>query len=289
MLDYPALAALAAVLRAGSFEAAAARLGVTPSAVSQRIRALEERMGTILVLRGAPARATAAGERLLRHADDVAALEQALAADLPGSAPGRPVMRIAVNADSLATWFLPALAGLDMLFEIEIDDQDHSDERLRRGAVAAAVTARAAPVQGCDSRPLGALRYLAVASPAFRDRWFPGGVTAGALKAAPSLRYDSRDRLQADWAAAITGERIDLPCHRIASSEGFRRAALLGLGWGMNPVPLIAEDLRAGRLVALAPDPLDTPLYWQVSRLSARALAPLTAAVRAAARAGLRP
>jgi len=284
MLDFPALAALSAVLRSGSFEAAAARLGVTPSAVSQRVRGLEERVGAVLVLRGLPARATAAGERLLRHADDVAALEQALAADLPGVPAQRPTLRLAVNADSLATWFLPALSGLDMLFEIEIDDQDHSDQWLRRGAVAAAVTARADPVQGCDSRPLGALPYSAVANPAFRDRWFGGGITADALTRAPSLRYDSRDRLQADWAATECGMAVDLPCHRLASSEGFRQAALLGLGWGMAPLPMVAEDLRAGRLVALSARGLDTPLFWQVSRLSARALAPLTAAVRTAAK-----
>lgn len=287
MLDYPALAALAAVLRTGSFDAAAARLGVTPSAVSQRIRGLEERMGTVLVLRGPPARPTAAGERLVRHADDVALLEQALAADLPGVPAARPVVRIAVNADSLATWFLPALAGHDLLFEIEIDDQDHSDDWLRRGAVAAAVTARADPVQGCDSRPLGALRYLAVASPGFVARWFARGVTAAALSRAPSLRYDARDRLQADWAAAVTGRRVDLPTHRIASAAAFREAALLGLGWGMNPLPLVADDLAAGRLVALAPAPLDTALHWQVSRLSARALGPVSTAVRAAARRAL--
>ncbi len=285
MMDYRALAALAAVLRSGSFEGAAARLGVTPSAVSQRVRGLEERVGAVLVQRGVPARATPAGERLLRHADDVAALERALSADLPEVPAERPTLRIAVNADSLATWFLPALAGLDMLFEIEIDDQDYSDLWLRRGAVAAAVTARADPVQGCDCRPLGALPYRAVASPAFRDRWFAAGMTADALRQAPSLRYDSRDRLQADWAEAECGRAVDLPAHRLASSEGFRQAALLGLGWGMAPLPLVAPDLREGRLVALSPRGIETPLHWQVSRLSARALAPLTAAVRAAARA----
>lgn len=287
MLDYAALAALQAVLRAGSFEAAATRLGVTPSAVSQRIRTLEERMGSVLIRRGPPARATAAGERLLRHVDDVAALEQALAADLPGIAAGMATLRIAVNADSLATWFLPALAGQPFLFELEIDDQDHSDDWLRRGAVAAAVTARALPVQGCDARPLGALRYLAVASPAFAARWFPDGPTPAAFAQAPSLRYDARDALQVRWVAQETGCTVDLPAHRIASAAAFRQAALLGLGWGMNPKVLVADDIAAGRLVALSPRPLDTPLFWQVSRLSARALAPLSAAVRAEARGAL--
>lgn len=289
MFDYGALAALAAVLRSGSFEAAAARLGVTPSAVSQRVRGLEERTGTVLVLRGPPVRPTPAGDRLLRHVDDVALLERAVAGDLPGLT-GRnepAVLRIAVNADSLATWFLQALAGQDLLFEIEIDDQDHSDDWLRRGAVAAAVTGRAQPVQGCNLHPLGSLRYVAVASPAFRDRWFGAGVSADTLSRAPSLLFDHRDRLQRDWAALVAGRPVALPAHRIASSEAFRRAALLGIGWGMNPLPLIADDLAAGRLVALTPDPVDTPLYWQVGHLSARPLAPLTAAVRVAARTAL--
>lgn len=284
MLDYPALAALSAVIRAGSFDGAAARLGVTPSAVSQRIRALEERMGTVLVLRGSPARATQVGERLIRHADDVALLERALAGDLPVPSAGRPTLRIAVNADSLATWFLPALAGHDLLFEVAVVDQDHSDTLLRDGTVAAAVTARAEPVQGCDARRLGALRYHAVCSPAFRAHWFADGVTAAALRAAPSLRFDSRDRLQRDWVSDLLGAPVELPSHSLPSAQAFRDAALLGLGWGMNPGLTVAADLGAGRLVMLADHPLDTPLYWQASRLSARALAPVTAAVRAAAR-----
>lgn len=283
MYDPAHLEALASVLRTGSFEGAAAALNVTPSAVSQRIRALEERVGTAVVIRAQPCRATAAGARLARHAEDVALLEHALAVDL-GQEASRPHVRLAVNADSLATWFLPALAGVAGLFyDIVLDDQDHSADLLRRGEVQAAVTAHGAPVAGCDAHRLGRLRYIATASPAFAARWFPEGVTAGALARAPALTFNQKDRLQADWARGVAGRPVALPTHLIASSQAFVDAARLGLGWGMNPEPLVAGEIAAGRLVALSDQTLDTDLHWQVARLAARPLGPLTAAVRRAA------
>lgn len=287
MLDPAHLQALAAVLRSGSFDGAAAALNVTPSAVSQRIRALEERIGTAVVVRAQPCRPTAVGARLARHAEEVALLEHALAADL-GQSGSRPQVRIAVNADSLATWFLPALAAVPgLLFEIVIDDQDHSAELLRRGEVQAAVTAHGAPASGCDAHRLGCLRYLATASPAFAARWFPAGVTAAALAEAPALVFDRKDRLQADWARSVAGRPVALPAHLVASSQAFVEAARLGLGWAMNPEPLVCKEIAEGSLVALSDRTLDTELGWQVARLAGRALADLTAAVRRVAAATL--
>ena len=297
MFDHAQIRALAAVLRSGSFEAAAAELYLTPSAISQRIRALEERLGTVLVIRGQPARPTDAGARLARHAEEVGLLEHLLAADLGLAGIDRPgaaiTLRIAVNADSLATWLLPALAaagaqGADLLFDLAIDDQDHSEDWLRRGAVSAAITARPGPVQGCDSHPLGHLRYRATASPAYMARWFADGVTAAALARAPVVTYDTKDRLQERWLRTMTGRRPGYRGHMIPSSQGFVEAARLGLGWGMNPEPLVRADLDAGRLVELVADrPLDVALHWQVSRMAGTALAPLTRAVLAAARHAL--
>jgi LysR family transcriptional regulator (chromosome initiation inhibitor) len=292
MFDPSQLATLTTILDTGSFDAAAARLGVTPSAVSQRLKALEDRLGTALIIREQPARATAAGLRLARHAEDVRLLEQGLAADLgAGLTVERPKVRIAVNADSLSTWVLPALAAVpDLLFDLVIDDQDHSADLLRRGEVQAAVTAHAAPVTGCDCHALGALRYIATASPDFVTRWFPDGITAQNLARAPAMTFNRKDRLQRDWAASVTGKRVTLPSHNLASSHGFVDAARLGLGWGMNPEPLVRDEIAGGRLVALAPDqPLDTELYWQVNRLTARALASLTTAIRKAAKTSLLP
>jgi LysR family transcriptional regulator (chromosome initiation inhibitor) len=291
MFDPRQLEALAAILRTGSFEAAAAALLVTPSAISQRLRALEEKVGAVLVVREQPPRPTAAGARLLRHADEVARLAREVADDLglPGGGPAR--LRVAVNADSLATWFLPALADLrDTLFEIVVDDQDHSDDLLRRGEVAAAVTAGPARVQGCDAVPLGALRYVATCAPAYRDRWFGNGLTVETLGRAPALVFDEKDGLQHRWVEGLAGRRVRLPAHRLPSATAFVEAARLGLGWGMTPLPLVAPEIAAGRLVVLAPDrPLDTPLVWQSSRIGRAGLAPLTAAVRRAARAALVP
>lgn len=291
MLDPHHLAALAAVHRRGSFDLAAAQLGVTPSAVSQRIKALEERIGTLLVIRGQPNRATDAGLRLIRHHDDVALLEAALAQDLPRVSEGPPAIRIAVNADSLATWFLPALAAAPgPMWDLVIDDQDWSEAWLRRGEVAAAVTGSAGPVQGCDTMALGAQRFRAAASPAFVSRWFPDGVNAATLSQAPSLVFSDKDLLQRLWMERLTGRRIAPPLHRIASPEGFVAATLLGIGWCMNVEPLVRDHLAAGRLVELVPDtPLDVPLFWQVARIAAPAVAPLTRAIRAAAGAALVP
>lgn len=290
MLDPAQLAALAAVHRRGSFELAAGELNVTPSAISQRIKALEERTGTLLVRRGQPCIATEPGLRLIRHHDEIALLETTLAADLPGLAPGPATLRIAVNADSLATWVIPALAATEgLLFDLVIDDQDVSQDWLRRGEVVAAITAHPGPLQGCDTVPLGRLRYRATASPGFVARWFGQGVSPEALTRAPALTYSDKDRLQDRWLAQATGaSRMAFATHRIASSQAFVDAGLAGLAWAMNPEPLVAAHLASGALVELIPEtPLDVALHWQFTRLAAPALRQVTDAIRAAARQSL--
>ena len=286
MLDPAQLAALAAVHRRGSFELAAAELHVTPSAISQRIKALEEQTGTLLIRRGSPCTATGTGLRLIRHHDEVALLERTLAQDLPGLAPGPATLRIAVNADSLATWVMPALAATTgFLFDLVIDDQDVSQDWLRRGEVVAAITAHPGPLQGCDTVALGSLRYRATASPGFVARWLPEGVTPQALARAPTLTFSDKDQLQTRWVSRhLKQQRQALPTHRMASSQAFVDACLTGLGWGLNPEALVARHLASGALVELIPDPpLDVALHWQFTRLAAPALAPVTAALRPAA------
>lgn len=294
MFDAGQLAALAAVHRRGSFDLAAAELHVTPSAISQRIRALEERAGTLLISRGQPCRATAAAMRLIRHHDEVQLLQRALLADLPGLATDTTTLRIAVNADSLATWIIPALAATTgFLFDLVIDDQEVSQDWLKRGEVTAAITSHSGPLQGCDTLPLGVLRYRATASPAYMARWMPDGPTPAALARAPALTFSEKDRLQHRWVAELTGgeaRRATFPSHRLASSQGFVDACLAGLGWSLNPELLVAPLLASGQLCDLAPDlALDVPLYWQFTRAMAAAIAPLTRSICAAATATLRP
>jgi LysR family transcriptional regulator (chromosome initiation inhibitor) len=297
MLDYAALAALAAVIREGSFERAALTLHVTPSAVSQRIRALEERVGCALVVRGQPCQATETGRRLCQHVDRVRLLEQELQGTLPALAPegaARLSLPVAVNADSLATWFAPALARYaaeaPVLVDLAVDDQDHTSEWLRSGAVLAAVTGSGRAASGCNSRPLGAMRYRAAASPAFVARHFAGGVGSGSLAQAPSLVFNSKDELQARWVRRLCHRDVDLPRHRVPSSHAFVAAALAGMGWGLHPQALIAAQLKAGTLVELVPRaPLDVALYWQHARAASALLEPLTREVVAAAARALLP
>ncbi len=281
-IDYTQLAALAAILRSGSFESAATALGVTQSAISQRLKSLEERAGTPLVLRGAPCRGTETGRRLAAHFDQVGLLETALSKDLTALTPRTARLRIAVTADSLATWFLRAAELVpDLLFDLVVDDQDFSADWLRRGEVVAAVSAHKTPIAGCDSFALGAMRYQATASPAYMTRWFPNGVTAQSIAQAPMLRFDAKDQLQQNWMKHHLDVTPSPPSHRLPSSQGFVEASLRGLGWGMNPDLLVRDDIMAGRLMPLLPNSAyDTPLYWQASRIVAPALAPLTDAVR---------
>lgn len=291
--DPSQLAALEAVLRLGSFDAAARQLSVTPSAISQRIKALEDRAGAALVIRATPCTATPAGARLARHASEVALLEAALARDL-GQDVARAVpqarLRLAVNADSLGTWFLPALVGLDLLFDIVVDDQAFSADWLRRGEVSAAICDHARPVHGCDAVPLGRMRYIATCAPGFRDHYFAEGVTPDTLARAPLLQFDGKDALQHHWLRRVAGAPLLPPAHRLPSTQGFVEAARLGLGWGLNPEILAAPLLASGALVAIrADEPEDISLTWQVNRLVAPALAPLTRAVRAQARQALLP
>ncbi|MDE4131925.1 LysR family transcriptional regulator ArgP [Phaeobacter sp. QD34_3] len=281
------LAALRSVLRHGSFEAAAQSLGVTASAISQRVKALEDRTGTALVHRGPPSTGTAAGLRLAKHAEDVALLEDQVARDLALSAPGSAAqLRCAINADSLATWFIPAMAACpDLLFDLVIDDQDHSADWLRRGEVSAAVTCGNKPVGGCTLHDLGALRYVATASPSFVARWLAEGVTTTTLSAAPCLVFNAKDALQRRWMETYVAPGLAPPAHFLPSSQAFIEAAKAGLGWGMNPLSLVQDALAAGDLVELVPGtPLDVPLGWQVSRVMAAALGPATRAIVRTAR-----
>lgn len=297
MLDYPALSALAAVVREGSFERAARALHVTPSAISQRIRLLEERVGCALVVRDQPCRATETGRRLCQHLDHVSLLEHELQAALPALAPeglARVPLPIAVNADSLATWAGPAIAAFaahsPVLMEVAVDDQDHTTEWLRSGAVLAAVTATARPAAGCNSRPLGAMRYLAAASPAFVQRYFPDGVGAGSLARAPSLVFNTKDELQARWAQRLCHRHVELPRHTLPSPQAFVTAAVAGMGWGLQPKALITPQLEDGSLVELVPNtPLDVALHWQHARAASGLLDQLTGEVLAAARHALLP
>ncbi|MFC8731581.1 LysR family transcriptional regulator ArgP [Luteimicrobium sp. NPDC057192] len=298
--DLAQLRALDAVVSHGTFDAAARALHVTPSAVSQRIKALEAQAGRVLVRRTKPVTPTEDGRELLRLARQVALLVAEADAALAGTggragAP-RVVLPVAVNADSLSTWAVPALAGLGdgVAVDVRREDQDHSVELLRDGEVMAAITTQARPVQGCTVQALGAMRYLPAASPAFSRRWFGSrtapDVTPDALAAAPVVVYDRKDDLQDRYLRRKTKRRIDPPRHHVPGSSAFAQAVRLGLGWGMVPEQQADELVARGDLVVLDEAGADdVRLHWQQWRVRSAALDALAASVRETAARALRP
>jgi len=294
-IDHAHLRALAAVVREGSFERAAAALHVTPSAVSQRIKALEHRMGRLLVQRTVPARATADGAVLVQLAEQTALLEHdALGRLGVGEAAPQASIAVAVNHDSLETWFVDAAVRFSACaaatLDLQSEDQDHTAALLRNGSVLGAVTTLAEPVQGCRIHGLGSMRYVATCTPAFHARHFSQGVSARTLAQAPVLVFNRKDALQARFARRIMrGAPWQPPVWWLPSSRAFVQATLGGLGWTMNPLMLVQRELDAGELVPLRVRAWeDVPLYWQHWRVNSQAMNALTDAVLAAARVLIR-
>jgi LysR family transcriptional regulator (chromosome initiation inhibitor) len=269
----------------GSFDAAAEWLHVTPSAVSQRIKALEQHVGQVRVVREKPCRATAAGVPLLRLAAQTAQLESEALSESSGRSAELIRIAIAVNADSMATWFTAVLASLpDMLFDIRIEDQDHSARLLREGAVMGAVTTERTPVPGCRVRSLGVMRYLPVASPAYLERYLPDGFTREAIAAAPSIAWNRDDALQDMLVRKAFRRTVARPVHYVPTADGFGAAVRSGLGWGMYPEQLATPNLADGAFVRVADLYLDVPLFWQCWKLDSPLTKTITDTVQSAAR-----
>lgn len=297
-LDTRQCAALLAVIDSGSFEAAARALSLTASALSQRISALEIQLGTPLLVRSRPCRATPAGQRLLQHLRRVAEMEQELAGEFdhrPG-APVTPVsIALAVNADSIDSWVLPALAGFliqeNILLDVCIDDQDHTHALLESGMVLGCISVQPQAMRGCQAEALGSMRYQAVASPAFCARWFPQGMQRDSARLAPVLTFNRKDKLQSQFLLEHFGlPENAYPCHHIPATAPYNRAVVLGLGWGMIP-ELMLQDLPGGAgLVRLAPQhPVDVALYWHSWKVQSPRLARLSATLVENARQALTP
>ena len=286
-LDLAQLRAFDATVTAGTLDAAARALHVTPSAISQRLRALEAATGRVLLVRSKPVQVTESGQSVLRLARQVALLAADATRELSPEDGDRAVtLPIAVNADSMATWVLPALAPLagDLAFDLHREDQEHTAALLRDGRVMAAVTAAADPVPGCTVTRLGGMRYRPMATRAFGTRWFPDGVTAEALTRAPVVVFDRRDDLQHRYLRARGVDPALPPLHHVPASVDYITAITLGFGWGMVP----RQQERPGELVELDPDrAVDVVLYWQQWRLRSPSLDRVADAVLTAARAAL--
>ncbi len=297
MLDARQLEALAAVVETGGFSAAARALSVTVAAVSLRIKSLEESLGQRLLVRGKRVTATPAGQALLGHIKQVRAMETDLLAGLAGG-PARDgaawqSLSVAINADSVASWFLPGVAALlqrhRLLLEIVIDDQDHTHDALKRGDVMGCVTTRADAMRGCIAEPLGVMRYRCVAAPAVvqRCRTPGGGVSPHRLLAHPAVIFNRKDALQDAFLLQHFGlQQPHYPRHFAPAVDAFETAIELGLGWGMVPEQHLAHRPALQELLPGAT--VDVALYWQHWAHEPPSAQRLTAAVKAAAARQLR-
>lgn len=283
------LETLVALIEEGTFDAAARRLSVTPSAISQRIKAMERATGQVLVQRSNPVEPTTAGDIALRYGRQMRLLEDeaARALALEEGEAGAVTVPLAINADSLGTWFMEALARVNspgVVFEVHREDQEHTTSLLRAGKVMAAVTSNAEAVQGCRSELLGTMTYRAVCSPAFLEEELGGEITSESLVGATVVDFDRKDQTQARFFREFTGRNLRAPRHFIPTSADYARAIVLGLGWGLLPDQQCLPELKRGDLVEIAPDGhVEIPLYWQRWTLESPLLDDLTFAVQEAA------
>lgn len=283
------LETLVALVEEGTFEAAARRLSVTPSAISQRIKAMEASTGQVLIQRTNPVQPTSAGDIALRYGRQMRLLEDeaARALALEEGEGGAATVPLAINADSLGTWFMEALARIEspgVVFEVFREDQEHTTTLLRAGKVMAAVTSDAEAVQGCRSELIGIMTYRAVCSPDFLERALEGRMDPTALGKVTAVDFDRKDQTQNRFFREFSGRPLRAPRHYIPTSADYARAIVLGMGWGLLPDQQCLLEIEQGTLVEIAPEHhLQIPLYWQRWTLESPLLDHLTADVKAVA------
>ncbi|CDI11978.1 ArgP/LysG family DNA-binding transcriptional regulator [Agrobacterium pusense] len=289
MIDYQAVKAVVSVIRLGSFDRAARELKVTQSAVSQRVKQLEQRLGVALIVRGSPCSATTAGAQLVHHFERVELLERQLASRMPGligpgSLPERMTIRIAANPEWLGSWILDAVSNFvrsaPFLFDLILDETIPTLERLRACDVVAAVTLGDERLEDHDNSWLGSLRLVAVATPDYSRRHFPQGAIPEAMAKAPGLALGPADTFPKRWVKVALGDDVEFPVHRLPSGSSIFDAVLAGLGWGIVPLHLAAAHLRSGTLTELTKGTgFDLPVQWQVHRVAVHQLEGLTATI----------
>ncbi|EAR60478.1 LysR family transcriptional regulator ArgP [Neptuniibacter caesariensis] len=271
MIDYKQLQALAAILEEDSFDRAADRLHISQSAVSQRLKQLEDSIGQTLIIRGNPLQATPAGQQLLKHFRQVSLLQDELHEELSlKQADGYTQIAIGLNADSLATWFLDAVQPLlneeKILLELKVDDQDQTHHLLKSGQVIGCISSNPKPMQGCNCIPLGIMAYRCLASPCYLAKYFPDGVNSEGFRHAPVAEFSNKDELQNRYLEKFfkIGPN-EYPKHRIPSTESFFQLIIRGLACGMIPDQQSHELLANGTVIDLTPGKyLEIPLYWHI-------------------------
>jgi LysR family transcriptional regulator (chromosome initiation inhibitor) len=268
MFDYKLIEAFAAVITEQGFEKASLKLNITQSAISQRIKLLEEQTGQVLIVRSTPPKATVHGKKLLKHFQMVAHLENELNNDFfyEEKSDFRKIS-VGVNADSLATWFMDIcysfLDDKKYIIDIRVDDQDETDKMLKNGEVSGCIGSKKIFVQGCKTVCLGKMKYRAAASKTFVKKYFKKGFTLNSVEKAPLVLFNRKDRLHDNFLKMVfEREILNLPSHFIPSSEKFLEFILKGYAYGIVPEHQAEKFFENGSLLQLTEITFDVPLYW---------------------------
>ena len=285
-MDYKLIEALAMVAREGGFDKAAKALHITQSAVSQRLKLLEELTGQVLIARTTPPQATSAGQKLLTHYLRVKRLEDDLVREMEASGSrGFTSLTVGINADSLAFWLLeaihPFLKEERVLLDIRVDDQEQTHRMLKDGEVIGCISTQEHPMQGCRIEYIGRMNYRLMATPEFAAQWFPNGLNVENVRRAPAVIFDRNDELHYKLLLqALQEVPASFPTHYVPSIEKFAEFITLGLGYGMMPDEQTSPMVGTGQMVNLSPEchvPAD--LYWHCWNIKSVLLEKLTLAL----------
>jgi LysR family transcriptional regulator (chromosome initiation inhibitor) len=278
MLDYQSIAALASVIETQGFQSAADKLFITQSAVSQRIKSLEQFYGEPVLVRTLPYRPTALGLTLLGHYKRVSMLEDALHTSLTLNA-NAPRISISLSRDMLETWFTSVVNQLSKILPVTIemiaDDQDRTLQYLQKGLVSACASTTEKAISGCKSAFIGYFDYVLVASPEFKKKYFKrAAITKKDLLDAPTVLFDQNDKLHADYLKYYFDlDYVDLNhCHVVPSVAGFKQFTLCGYAYALIPYIDIQQELKQQRLINLFPDKVwEMPVYWHSFEIETQA------------------
>lgn len=276
MLDPYALEALATVVQERSFSKAAQILFITQSAISQRIKALETVVGRPLLIRTPVVKPTKAGEQLIAHYKNLLLLDQNLQNTIShtkNKAAFFPLV-MAVNTESLATWFVdaiaPTLKKYPILLELLIEDQDRTIDFLKDGKVWGCVTSVKEPPAGCSSHPLGKMNYRLVCTPEFQKKYFADGITGRTLLKAPAVIWGQHDYMHRNFLCSIFKDyKKGRPrLHYVPAPQGIFEFALQGIAFALLPEYFVQRPVQRGTLIDLLPSkPYELPLYFQTQEL----------------------
>ncbi|PSW20707.1 ArgP/LysG family DNA-binding transcriptional regulator [Photobacterium sanctipauli] len=267
MLDHREMETLIAIIDGQSFDSAARHLNISPGAVSQRIKSLENRLGRSVLIRSTPPKTTAAGEQVLTYARRLLLIQKEMGLALKNNLDADVLsLTIAVNHDSLSCWFLDVVSSLSdkphLSFDIRTSNTISTQELLKSGEVIAAITSKNNQVAGCKTRYLGKLEYIPVCSQSFFKSHFSSDLGKAQLASAPIVLFDRNDDLVKKFLSLYKLQADQVKTHYIPCSHILLDAIKRGIGWTMLPRLLIEDQLTTSELVTIAPHSLFIELYW---------------------------